>query len=75
VKHIDMTHVSNRKFGCMKGYEFHGDYNTSKVMLEYVICLCNVLKYIYPNLNQKEAKEANLHVLHLVKESFKGNKM
>lgn len=53
VKHINMTHASNRKFGCMKGYEFNGDYNTSKVMLEYVICLCNVLKYVYPNLNQK----------------------
>jgi hypothetical protein len=46
-----------------------------KVMLEYVICLCNNLKYMYPNLNQKGAKEGNLHVSHHVEESFKGNKM
>jgi hypothetical protein len=46
-----------------------------KVMLEYVICLCNNLKYMCPNLNQKGAKEGNLHVSHHVEESFKGNKM
>ncbi len=75
MKHINMTHVSNRKFGCMKGYEFDGDYNTSKSDVGICNMFVQCSKVYVSKLEPKEAKEANLHVSHLVEESFKGNKM